>query len=150
MSKLCTLVSGSSGNAVLLSHKGTNILIDCGISAKQAGLCLCDIGERLDSIHYILVTHEHIDHTKGVGVLSRKFDIPVIASEGTWQGMSIGNVALKNRIAFDTNVPFKLDDILITPFDIPHDALQPTGYHFDLGNKRVAVATDIGHVNTEV
>lgn len=150
MSALCTLVSGSSGNAALLSHKGVNILIDCGISGKQAALCLCDIGKRPENIHYILVTHEHTDHIKGVGILSRRYDIPVIASEGTWRGMDIGNISSKNRIAFKSNSEFELGEILVKPFSIPHDAMQPTGYCFDLGNKKVALATDIGHVSPEV
>ncbi|MCK9479001.1 MAG: MBL fold metallo-hydrolase [Firmicutes bacterium] len=150
MSVLCTLVSGSSGNAALLSHKGVNILIDCGISGKQAALCLCDIGKSPDMIHYILVTHEHTDHTKGVGVLSRRFNIPIIASQGTWRGMDIGKIPSENKIAFERNDEFILGDIAVTPFNIPHDAMQPTGYCFDLGNKKIAVATDIGHINKEV
>ena len=101
-------------------------------------------------IHYILVTHEHIDHTKGVGVLSRRFDIPVIASRGTWAGMDIGNIAAKNKIIFEDSSRLLLGDIEVTPFDIPHDANQPTGYRFNVGGKYIAIATDIGHVSSRV
>lgn len=148
--KLCTLVSGSSGNSVFLSHNGTNVLIDCGISGKQAAICLSEINIEPSSIDYILVTHEHSDHTQGVGILSRRFDIPVVASKGTWNGMLIGNVAPKNMIAFENNCQMDIGGIGVTPFDIPHDASQPTGYRFDLGEKCVAVATDIGHINDSV
>ena len=150
MTKLCTLVSGSSGNAVFLSHNGTNVLIDCGISGKQAASCLCDIDVEPSSIDYILVTHEHSDHTQGVGILSRRFDIPIIASRGTWNGMNIGSIADKNIISFNNKCQMDVGGIGVTPFDIPHDAAEPTGYRFDLGNKRIAVATDIGHVNESV
>lgn len=150
MTQLCTLVSGSSGNAVYLSHMGTNVLIDCGISGKQAASCLCDINADPSAIDYILVTHEHSDHTQGVGVLSRRFDIPIIASKGTWSGMNIGNIADKNKIIFNENCQMNIGEIGVTAFDIPHDAAQPTGYRFDLGNKRIAVATDIGHINESV
>jgi phosphoribosyl 1,2-cyclic phosphodiesterase len=144
------LVSGSSGNAVFLSHNGTRILIDCGISGRQAEACLCGIGAEPSAIDYILVTHEHTDHTQGVGVLSRRFDIPVVASRGTWNGMCIGGIAPKNVRIFDNNDQMDIGGIGVTPFDIPHDANQPTGYRFDAGGRRLAVATDIGHISDGV
>lgn len=150
MTRLCTLVSGSSGNAVFLSHNGTRLLIDCGISGSLAATALCEIGERADEIDYILVTHEHSDHTGGVGVLSRRFDIPVIASAGTWDGMEIGRISQKNIVMFNDNCQMDIGGIGVTPFDIPHDANMPTGYRFDLGGSCVAVATDIGHINETV
>ncbi len=150
MTRLCTLVSGSSGNAVFLSHNGTKLLVDCGISGSLAATALCDIGERADEIDYILVTHEHSDHTQGVGVLSRRFDIPIIASEGTWSSMEIGKISQKNKIVFVDNCQMDIGGIGVTPFDIPHDAQMPTGYRFDLGGRYVAVATDIGHISDSV
>lgn len=150
MTKICTLSSGSSGNAVFLSHNGTDILIDCGISGKQAEACLCEVGENPHSVDYILVTHEHIDHTQGVGILSRRYDIPIVASAGTWGGMLIGKISPKNKIVFDDNTRMDIGGIGVTPFDIPHDAVQPTGYRFELGGKSVAVATDIGHISKSV
>ncbi len=150
MTRLCTLVSGSSGNAVFLSHGGTRLLIDCGVSGSLARSALAGIGERCEDIDYILVTHEHTDHTQGVGVLSRKFDIPVIASKGTWDGMNIGKICEKNKILFEDYAQMDVGGIGVTPFDIPHDAAMPTGYRFDLGARSVAVATDLGHISDSV
>lgn len=150
MTRFCTLVSGSSGNAVFLSHNGTNILIDCGISGKKIAACLENIGVHASELDYILVTHEHIDHIQGVGVLSRRFDIPIVASCGTWRGMTIGDIADKNIKMFSENKQMDIGGIGVTPFDIPHDANQPTSYRFDVGNKCFAVATDIGHINDDL
>jgi len=141
-----TLVSGSSGNAVLFSDNGTNILIDCGVSGKCITSLLNEAEVAPESLNCILVTHEHTDHTCGVGILSRKYDIPVVASTGTWHGMSIGNIADHNTIMFSDYSNICFGDALVTPFEIPHDANMPTGYIIDCGNKKYAVATDIGHI----
>ncbi|OQB15254.1 MAG: putative metallo-hydrolase YycJ [Firmicutes bacterium ADurb.Bin193] len=150
MTRICTLSSGSSGNCIFLSHNGTTVLIDCGITGRQAIACLQSIDADPCDIDFILVTHEHSDHTSGVGVMSRKFNIPIIASRGTWSGMSIGRIEHKNRFTFDGNKSFCIGEINVIPFDIPHDANLPTGYRFELGTKKVAVATDIGFVSESV
>ena len=83
----CTLTSGSSGNSVFIGTEYTKLLIDAGLSGKRIieGLSFLDIpGNKIDAL---FVTHEHIDHTKGVGILSRKFDIPIYATPGTWEAM---------------------------------------------------------------
>lgn len=145
-----TLVSGSSGNAVLFSHNNTNILIDCGVSGKSIVSLLGETGVDPCKLNCILVTHEHIDHTNGVGVLSRKFNIPVVASEGTWNGMSVGRITDNNICKFSEYKPMCFGDALITPFEIPHDANMPTGYTIECGNKKYAVATDIGHITSTI
>ncbi|MBQ3115152.1 MAG: MBL fold metallo-hydrolase [Clostridia bacterium] len=145
-----TLVSGSSGNAILFSDDKTNILIDCGISAKRLIPLLCQAGIPAQDLDYILVTHEHTDHCTGVGVLSRKFNIPVIASVGTWQGMNVGRINPQNIISFQNYDSFNIGSVLITPFEIPHDANLPTGYVIQSKEKRFAVATDMGHVTKNV
>ena len=152
MTRLCTLVSGSSGNSIFISHNGTNILVDCGVSGRQLQQSLSQINVSSSDIDFILVTHEHTDHAKGVGVMSRRFGIPVVASRGTWNGMRscVGSIAAENMIAFDENSQMDIGGIGVTPFDIPHDAAQPTGYKFDLGAKKIAVATDIGHITPDV
>jgi phosphoribosyl 1,2-cyclic phosphodiesterase len=150
MTQFRTLISGSSGNAVFLSANGANILIDCGTSGKGLAACLCETDARPDDIDYILVTHEHIDHARGVGVLSRRYDIPVVASAGTWDNMLIGDIAEKNQIALETCAPIDLRGIQVTPFAIPHDAAMPTGFRFDVGNESYAVATDMGRITDTV
>lgn len=141
-----TLVSGSSGNAVLLSYNRVNLLIDCGVSGKQITSSLSAMDIAPADISYILVTHEHIDHTKGVGILSRRYNIPVVASDGTWRNMEIGKIAPDNRISFSDYSQMDIGGIGVTPFEIPHDAAMPTGYRFDIGSQSFAVATDMGHI----
>ena len=92
MIRFHTLVSGSSGNCTLLSDGKTTILTDCGISGKQLAASLYDLGINPSDISCILVTHEHIDHTKGVGIIARRYSIPIIASTGTFSNMNIGNI----------------------------------------------------------
>ncbi len=146
MIRFQSIVSGSSGNCTLVCCNNTKILIDCGISGKKVAAYLNDMGINPAEINSIFVTHEHIDHTSGVGVMSRRFGIPVVASEGTWSGMNIGNISGENKNIFTKNVPMEIGDISITPFDIPHDAMQPTGYIIRADGKKLAVATDIGHI----
>ena len=150
MIKFQSIVSGSSGNCTLVCSNTTKILIDCGISGKKITAYLNDMGINPCDINHILVTHEHNDHTTGVGIISRKFNIPVLASEGTWAGMQVGRIKDENIIQFAKNDFFEIGDIMIKPFDIPHDAFQPTGYVIEAEGKRFAVATDIGHITDSV
>ncbi len=83
----CSLYSGSSGNSIFISSEKSKILIDAGLSGKSIELALNRIKESPSSINGIFVTHEHIDHIKGVGVLSRKYDIPIYANAKTWHAM---------------------------------------------------------------
>lgn len=150
MIRFHTLVSGSSGNCTLLSDGKTTILTDCGVSGKQLAASLYDLGINPSDISCILVTHEHIDHTKGVGIIARRYGIPVVASMGTWSNMNIGNIDDDSIISFSDYKPFEIGGIGITPFPIPHDAAMPTGYRFDFGNTSFAVATDMGHITQSV
>ena len=145
-----TLVSGSSGNAVLFSDDNTNILIDCGISAKRLIPLLCQAGISAGDLNCILVTHEHTDHCAGVGVLSRKFNIPVFASAGTWQGMNVGRINPENVVTFNNYDSFEVGGIVVTPFKIPHDANMSNGYVIETHEKKYAVATDMGYVTKGV
>ncbi len=148
MIKFCSLFSGSSGNALYISSGKTNILIDAGVSAKRIIQALESIGENASELSAVLVSHEHTDHTRGVGIISRKFDIPIYANENTWICMEkqLGNIGIKNRRCFNTGAEFELGDISIKTFSIPHDASEPVGFNFFLKNRKVTTATDIGHI----
>lgn len=149
MIKFCSLYSGSSGNSIFLSVGGTKLLIDAGLSAKRIVEALVSIGENPSELSAVLISHEHSDHIRGAGILSRKFDIPVYANENTWEAMSpmLGPVNLANRLCFDTGKEFQIGDIAINSFPIPHDASEPVGYNFFAENKKVTIATDIGHIS---
>ena len=85
--KFATIASSSSGNCTYIGTDSTNILIDAGLSGRKIEECLSDLELSGGDIDAIFVTHEHIDHCDGIGVLSRRYNIPVYATEGTWENM---------------------------------------------------------------
>jgi phosphoribosyl 1,2-cyclic phosphodiesterase len=147
----CSLYSGSSGNSIFVSSDNTKVLIDAGLPGKSVESALQEIGENPREIDGIFITHEHSDHVKGVGVLSRKYDIPIYANQGTWQGMAkiIGNIKEHNiRVTNSEDICIK--DMQISNFKIPHDAAEPTGYTLRSEGKKVCIATDLGYFTDEV
>lgn len=152
MTSFCTLFSGSSGNAAVLRTDRGAILIDCGMSGKQVLAAMTSAGLNPGELCGILVTHEHSDHVKGVGILSRKLNLPVYATEGTWQGMEacVGALPLENRVAVAAGESFFLNELEIAPFAIPHDANEPVGYRIYLPGCSVAIATDLGYFSSTV
>lgn len=142
---LTPLFSGSSGNAILISSGATHILVDAGVSGRRIEEAMSSVGQDVRDIKGILITHEHTDHIQGAGILSRKHNIPVFATAPTWEacGNKLGNV--QNRMArVITKSGFYIDDLLIEPYDIPHDAADPVGYCISYGARKVAIATDLG------
>ena len=139
------LFSSSSGNALYVSGGGAHILVDAGGTGAQMEAALKHINVELAMIDGILITHEHSDHIKSAGVLSRKYDIPVYANPATWRAMDakVGNIAEKNRKLF--NQSFYIKDMLIEPFSIPHDAADPVCYALSHGGIKLATVTDLGH-----
>ena len=152
MIKFCSLYSGSSGNCIFISKDNTKVLIDAGLSGKRIIEALHSIGENPAELSAILVTHEHSDHTRGVGILSRKFNVPIYANERTWNAMEreIGPVSLQNKVCFNTDQEFDIGKICVKAFHIPHDAAEPVGYNFFIENKKITLATDIGHITNSL
>ncbi|MBO4848540.1 MAG: MBL fold metallo-hydrolase [Clostridia bacterium] len=146
MMKFSPLFSGSSGNCSVISTGGTTVLIDAGMPGKAIVSALADVGVDPHDISAIVVTHEHSDHIKGIGIISRRFDIPVYANEGTWRAMSpfIGDIAMKNIRTFVTGQNFYIGDIDLTPFRTSHDAAEPVGYSFFHKGRRIVYMTDTG------
>ena len=141
-----SLISGSSGNATYISDGKTNLLVDCGMSGKALKDALARIDVKPESLSALLITHEHIDHTKGAGVVSRRYDIPVYATAGTHAAMDIGDIAEKNIRIIAPKNEFEIGTIAVTPFEIPHDAAEPVGYSFIAGGEKLSIATDMGHL----
>lgn len=150
MIRFISLISGSSGNASFISDGKTNLLVDCGMSGAKLKQALNSIDVLPESITALLITHEHIDHTRGAGVISRRYNIPVFATEGTHRNMDAGKLAEENINIVKNGTPFELGSIAITPFSIPHDAAEPVGYTFNISGERCAVATDIGRMNDTI
>lgn len=149
MVKFCSLFSGSSGNSLYISDGQTRILIDAGVSGIRIKNAMESIGEEPSLLDALVVTHEHSDHSKCAGVITRRYGIPVYATKGTWDGMlySMGKVSEANIEYIHANQDFTIKTIRIHPFTIPHDARDPVGYSFFAEDKKITVATDIGHMN---
>jgi len=147
--KFCSLYSGSSGNCTFVGSDKTNLLIDAGLTGKKIQEALKQIGVSPCDINGIVITHEHDDHIKAAGILSRRFNIPIYANTNTWEAMSnkIGDVSEKNIKVFDGYYPFEIGDITVVPFPIPHDAAKPCGYSLIHDKKKATIATDIGYAS---
>jgi metallo-beta-lactamase family protein yycJ len=144
--------SGSSGNCHFISDGNTKILIDAGLSGKKIEKNLWEHSEDLKEIQGIFVTHEHLDHIKGVGILSRRYNIPVYATEGTWRGMEqgLGNIIEKNQKIIEIGSSIEIGTIQLNAYSVLHDALEPCGFTITDGRKKVSIATDLGCVTKEV
>lgn len=152
MLKFCSLYSGSSGNCLFVSSKHTKVLIDCGTSCKKICEGLASIDSSIEDIDAILVTHEHSDHVQSLGMVSKKFNIPVYANLETWNAMEKQKEKiLENNIKFfENDKDFELNDLTIHPFSTPHDAANPCGFNIHNGKKKLSIATDLGHMNNTI
>jgi phosphoribosyl 1,2-cyclic phosphodiesterase len=150
--KFCSLSSGSNGNCLYISTERVSLLIDSGLSGKRVEQLLKEINVSPRSIDAILVTHDHDDHIRGVGVLCRRYNIPIYANALTWEAMGckIGDISLRNMREFCTNKEFIIEDLCIRPYSISHDAADPVGFTFCWKNVKVSIANDLGYVTQEV
>ena len=130
--RFCSLCSGSSGNVSYLETARLKVLIDAGLSGKQIEILLREIGVEPKELDYILVTHEHSDHSKGVGVLSRRYNLPIVANAGTWLGMhkTIGRIQEKNIVVVRSDQAFSLEDLDVQGLKTYHDSKESMGFVF--------------------
>lgn len=144
--RIIPLASGSSGNSFLVQRNGYSILVDAGLSAKQIANRLDKVGVDPASLHAILISHGHSDHVKGVGVLSRKYKLPLYMNNGTWQEIRnyIGQV--HELQLFETGRAFQVGSFRVHPFSVPHDSAEPVGFRISVGTERVGIATDLGSI----
>lgn len=147
------LYSSSSGNMFHIESDKTNILIDVGVSYKAINEGLKSIDKDISDISAVLITHEHIDHIKGLALLCRKNNIPIYASGKT--APYLKELLKEKNIPADTvkvnyGQPFKIKDIEITAFETSHDAICPCGYNIITKNESLTYATDLGYVSDEV
>lgn len=152
MLKFCSLYSGSSGNCLFVSSNNTKILIDCGTSCKKICDGLASINSSIDEIDAILVTHEHSDHVQSLGMVSKKFNIPVYANKETWDAMpkQKEKISKENILFFENDKDFHIDDLTIHPFSTPHDAANPCGFNIHNGKRKISIATDLGHMDDKI
>ncbi len=152
MLNFCSLYSGSSGNSLFVETENAKILIDAGVSSKKIENALNDINIDPYTLDGILVTHEHSDHVQGLGTFSKKFDLPVFVNQETLDAMPKQRDKIKeeNLKKFKITDYFEIGDLKITPFSIPHDAANPCGFNISNGEKKLSIATDIGHMTNDI
>lgn len=147
--RLVSIASGSSGNCIYVGSENTHMLVDAGISNKRIEQGLNEIGLKGSEINGIVITHEHSDHTKGLGVLARKYGVPIYGTRETLDEISkmkyLGEYPPELLRTIQPDVDFFLGDLEVKPFRIDHDAANPVAYRIQHGKKSVAVATDMGH-----
>ena len=139
------LASGSGGNSILISSNNTRILIDAGLSCRELVRRLACAGVAPSDVSGVIVTHEHHDHIRGIGVLSRQHGIPVFINSATLEAASstVGDVPTAET--FSTGDALTLNDLTVQTYSVLHDAIDPVGLTIDNCSKRVGVALDMGH-----
>ena len=150
----CSIASGSSGNCIFVGSDSSGILIDTGISKKRIVDGLHEIGRRPEELQGILITHEHSDHIQGLGVMSRKYHIPIYATKGTIDGIeqsrSLGVIDAELFHTISAGSPFFVGDLEVEPFSVSHDAAEPVDYRINSGGTSVGVVTDLGYYDEHV
>ncbi len=142
----CVLGSGSKGNCTLVESGSTSILIDAGFSGKEISRRLALINRSPDDLTAIVVTHEHGDHISGVGVLSRRYNLPVYANYGTHLASESRVKKLHKRVEFGTGECFVVNDLEIHPFRVSHDTADPVGFVVSDTHSALGYCTDTGRV----
>ena len=149
--RLCSIASGSSGNCIYVGSEATHLLVDVGISGKRTESGLNSLGINASELDGILITHEHADHISGLGVLARKYGIPIYATSGTIDAIrtttSLGKLdkELFHEVHADEKLTIK--DLSINPMRISHDAAEPVAYRVGYGKQKVGICTDLGVYN---
>jgi phosphoribosyl 1,2-cyclic phosphodiesterase len=150
--KVCVLATSSSGNSIYLSSGRTRLLVDAGLSRKEAHRRLEAIGEDPAQLDAILITHEHSDHTSSLLPLARPSKdrrIPVYLSRGTAPSIDWNGVEPVVEM-FQAGTSFPVGDFEVQSFTIPHDAADPVGFTFRAGGVKIGVAMDLGYIPESV
>ena len=154
MLELCSIASGSSGNCICVGSDQTHILVDAGISGKRIENGLNTIDLKTAEMQGILITHEHIDHIAGLGVLARRYGIPMYTTEGTMDAIlrtkSVGKIEPSLFQVICPAEEFTIGDLTVCPIAISHDAADPVAYKITHADKSVAVITDLGNYDQTI
>lgn len=146
--ELCSIASGSSGNCILAGEGSCRLLIDAGISGTRIERGLNALGHKTSEMQAILITHEHSDHIGGLGVIARKYGLPIYATKQTKEAIlnmpSAGAIdpALFHTVTADQ--AFQIGELAIEPIRISHDAADPVAYILKSGSRSAGVVTDLG------
>ena len=151
---LLSIASGSSGNCYYVGSEETHLLVDAGVSGKKIESALNEIDRKPSDLNGILVTHEHIDHVKGLGVMARKHGIPIYTTGGTISEIkkmsSVGTIDDSLFHEIEPDEPFFINDLSIDASAIWHDAADPVCYSISDGKSKFSIATDMGNYDEYV
>ena len=144
----CSLSSGSSGNCYYIGNEFHGILIDAGISASLIRKFLKDMNISIQSIMGVLITHNHIDHVRGLEVLTRKNTLPAFTTQKIWNSILTPYSKITSDCIREITLQkkFHIAGFDIEAFPVCHDAPETVGYHISAGDKKVTIATDLGHI----
>lgn len=150
--RFSVLASGSTGNALYIETDRVRLLVDVGLSGRQVVSLLGQIGVKPESLSAIIVTHEHSDHVKGLGVMARRFQLPVYANEGTWQALpaNVGDIPGELRHYLTTGSVAVFGDLEVETFGTSHDAAEPMGLCFHYQKRKLSLMTDLGYVSEKI
>ncbi len=147
--RVINLSSGSDGNLTYVETERSRILVDDGLSCKETDKRLSLLGLSGRDIDAVVVTHEHVDHVRGLDVFAKKYDLPIFAHEQVWAGLwdKLGHVADANKKIFTEK--FAIKDLLIDPVEVPHD-VKCFGFSLFEGEKKISILTDLGHTTEQI
>ncbi|GAB3053784.1 MBL fold metallo-hydrolase [Virgibacillus ainsalahensis] len=150
--RFSVLASGSTGNAFYIESAQEKFLVDAGLSGKQMDRLFSEIQIDPSQLSGILVTHEHSDHIKGLGIIARKYNLPIYANDKTWKAMenSIGKITLDQKFHFGMEEVKTFGDMDIESFGVSHDAAEPMFYTFRHDGRKIALVTDLGYVSERI
>lgn len=146
MIRFASLGSGSRGNALLVQSGRTRLLIDCGFGPRVLSQRLARLGVVPEQIDAVLITHEHSDHVAGVAALAKRYACPVYLSPGTRRALECRSHAIPHLREFDASAAFAIQDFLVRPYAVPHDAAEPTQFVLCAEGLSFGVLTDAGCV----
>ena len=144
----CSLSSGSSGNCYYLGNEFHGILIDAGISAGSIRKFLKNMDISMQSIMGVLITHNHIDHIRGLELLTRKNNLPAFTTQKVWESILSPHKEISPDCIREITLQqkFHLAGFDIEAFPVSHDAPETIGFHISAGNKKITIVTDLGHI----
>jgi phosphoribosyl 1,2-cyclic phosphodiesterase len=143
--RVCVLGSGSKGNCTLLATEKTRLLIDAGLSCRETYARLAAIGEPPEGLDAVIISHEHTDHINGLRILALDANLPIYISRPTRDAVA-WDTRLQRFEHFAASEKFTIGDIEVTPFPVPHDAVDPVAFTFDAQGIRISVVTDLGYI----
>ncbi|MFP4159615.1 MAG: MBL fold metallo-hydrolase [Desulfobacterales bacterium] len=141
---ICVLASGSKGNAIYVASAGTAVLFDAGLSGIQIERRMQQRGISPDTLDALVVSHEHSDHVSGIGVLARRYRVPVYINPGTQEAASEHLGRIDAFCSFECGTGFSINDLAIHPFPVSHDAAEPAGFTIKNRAGKIGIATDLG------